>query len=404
MGGQSSNWRASTTACSDRCGSNSRRCIGTHGSLGPDTIRVTTTGIELVDFAHASMFPTEQQLATDVVSMLAIQATVVGPERALDAAVDTLDRADLEIRLPDVQGAVIEPHFRTDLKAAGVKVKTLRAGLAERLEVEPSALAARRSLCPRVRVQFLKSRGDLAEIPLYIRGPHLVREIHSRRPPGGRRTTARAPGDQSTDDQGVFQMSDTTTAGQHGTQSNEAEPHYMRSTGRIAAIAARFIGYLAYVYIIFVEIILFLGFFLLLFGANPSSSFVEWAYRNLDRAMKPFRGIFTPIELGTTNGNQIESVFDTSVLFAMIIGLLIHSLIQWLTYKVRMIERQEHNEEAAIEAERLRQEMLRSGMAATTTVTSATPTGTTSTTATAIPAPPPSAPSAVPPPPSSPMV
>jgi hypothetical protein len=206
-------------------------------------------------------------------------------------------------------------------------------------------------------------------------------------------------------------MSDTTTAGQHGTQPNEAEPHYMRSTGRIAAIAARFIGYLAYVYIIFVEIILFLGFFLLLFGANPSSSFVEWAYRNLDRAMKPFRGIFTPIELGTTNGNQIESVFDTSVLFAMIIygilGLLIHSLIQWLTYKVRMIERQEHNEEAAIEAERLRQEMLRSGMAATTTVTSATPTGTTSTTATAIPAPPPSAPNApnaVPPPPSSPMV
>jgi len=203
-------------------------------------------------------------------------------------------------------------------------------------------------------------------------------------------------------------MSDTTTAGQNDTQPTEPEPHYMRSTGRIAAMAARFIGYLAYVYIIFVEIILFLGFFLLLFGANPSSGFVEWAYRNLDRAMKPFRGIFTPIELGTTNGNQIESVFDTSVLFAMIIygiiGLLIHSLIQWLTYKVRMIERQERNEEAAFEAERIRQEMLRSGMAATTTVTSATPTGTTSTTATAIPAPPPSAPSAVPPPPSSPMV
>ena len=203
-------------------------------------------------------------------------------------------------------------------------------------------------------------------------------------------------------------MSDTTTAGQYGTEPTEPEPHYMRSTGRIAAIVARFIGYLAYVYIIFVEIILFLGFFLLLFGANPSSSFVEWAYRNLDRAMKPFRGIFTPIELGTTNGNQIESIFDTSVLFAMIIygiiGLLIHSLIQWLTYKVRMIERQDRNEEAAIEAERIRQEMLRSGMAATTTVTQSTPTGTTSTTATAIPAPPQSAPSAVPPPPSSPMV
>ncbi|MCH9834430.1 MAG: YggT family protein [Ilumatobacter sp.] len=201
-------------------------------------------------------------------------------------------------------------------------------------------------------------------------------------------------------------MSDTTTAGQYDSQPMEPEPHYMRSTGRIAAIVARFISYLAYVYIIFVEVILFLGFFLLLFGANPSSSFVEWAYRNLDRAMKPFRGIFTPIELGTTNGNQIESIFDTSVLFAMIIygiiGLLIHSLIQWLTYKVRMIERQDRNEEAAIEAARIRHEMLRSGMTATTTVTQATPTGTTSTTATAVP--PPSDRGSVPPPPSSPTI
>ena len=203
-------------------------------------------------------------------------------------------------------------------------------------------------------------------------------------------------------------MSDTTAASQQPTQPAEPDPNYMRSTGRVVALVARFIGYVVYAYILFVEVILFLGFFLLLFGANSSSGFVQWAYRNLDRAMEPFRGIFTPIELGTTNGNQIESIFDTSVLFAMIIygiiGLLIHSLIQWLTYKVRMIERQDRNEEAAIEAERIRQEMLRSGMAATTTVTHATPTGTTSTTATAIPAPPQSAPGTVPPPPSSPMV
>lgn len=113
----------------------------THGSLGPDTIRVTASGIELVDFAHASMFPTEQQLATDVVSMLAIQATVVGPERALDAAVDALDADELEICLPYAQDAVIEPHLRTEMKAAGLKVKTLHAGLAERLDVEPPSLA-----------------------------------------------------------------------------------------------------------------------------------------------------------------------------------------------------------------------------------------------------------------------
>jgi hypothetical protein len=206
-------------------------------------------------------------------------------------------------------------------------------------------------------------------------------------------------------------MSDMTAASQYENQPAEPEPHYMRSTGRLTAMIARFIGYVVYVYILFVEVILAIGFFLLLFGANPSSGFVQWAYRNLDQAMKPFRGIFTPIDLGTTSGNQIESIFDTSVLFAMIIygiiGLLVHAGIQWLTHKVKMIERQQNNEEAAFEANRLRQEMLRAGMATTTTVTSATPTTTTSTTA-AIPAAipsaapaPPSAPGSVPPPPTS---
>ncbi len=62
----------------------------------------------------------------------------------------------------------------------------------------------------------------------------------------------------------------------------------------------RAVSYLVYFYLIVVEIILFIGFFLLLFGANPDSGFSQWAYRNLDQVMAPFRGIFTPIELGTT--------------------------------------------------------------------------------------------------------
>ncbi len=209
-------------------------------------------------------------------------------------------------------------------------------------------------------------------------------------------------------------MSNNPPTSQYQNQPTEPDPNYARSTGRVTAMIARFIGYVVYVYILFVEVILAIGFFLLLFGANPSSGFVEWAYRNLDRAMKPFRGIFTPIELGTTTGNQVESVFDTSVLFAMIIygiiGLLVHAGIQWLTRKVRKIDREEYNEEAAYEAERIRQNMLRSGMASTTSVTTESPLGMTTTTAnipaavpSAVPAPPPSAPGSVPPPPSVPQ-
>jgi hypothetical protein len=98
--------------------------------------------------------------------------------------------------------------------------------------------------------------------------------------------------------------------------------------------AVRAISYLVYAYLIIVEIILVIGFFLLLFGANPTAGFTQWAYRNLERVMAPFRGIFSPIELGTT-GNDVPAIFDTSVLFAMIIygivALLFSVLIGWLS-------------------------------------------------------------------------
>jgi len=104
---------------------------------------------------------------------------------------------------------------------------------------------------------------------------------------------------------------------------------------------AKILSYLVYVYLIFVEIILVLGFFLLLFGANPSAEFTQWAYRSLDRVMAPFRGIFTPIELGTTSGD-VQAVFDTSVLFAMIIygilALALSWLIQWLSHRLVHLE------------------------------------------------------------------
>ena len=114
----------------------------------------------------------------------------------------------------------------------------------------------------------------------------------------------------------------------------------------------RAISYLVYFYLIVVEIILFIGFFLLLFGANPSAGFTEWAYRNLDRVMDPFRGIFSPVELGTT-GNDVPATFDTSVLFAMIIygiiALLFSALIGWLSSRLNQIHAAE--DELARQAE-----------------------------------------------------
>jgi uncharacterized protein YggT (Ycf19 family) len=100
---------------------------------------------------------------------------------------------------------------------------------------------------------------------------------------------------------------------------------------------ARGLVYLVYFWVMLSIAILVLGFFLLLFGANPDASFAAWTYRALDRVMKPFRGIFQSIDL---NGN---SVLDVSVLFAMIVygmlALALRALIDWLTYRIVLVQR-----------------------------------------------------------------
>ncbi len=129
------------------------------------------------------------------------------------------------------------------------------------------------------------------------------------------------------------------------TETTAPDPNHWRSTRKVVVLATRLVGYLVYFYVLAVEVILFLGFFLLLFGANPSSGFAEWIYHSLDRTMEPFRGIFTPVSLGTTPGSEITSIFETSVLFAMIIygvaGIAFNALITWLTHRLDLIENEE---------------------------------------------------------------
>jgi uncharacterized protein YggT (Ycf19 family) len=94
----------------------------------------------------------------------------------------------------------------------------------------------------------------------------------------------------------------------------------------------RVLSYLAWFWVLVTLIFLGLGFILLLLAANPNAGFVEWVYRSVDRAMTPFRGIFEPIQLGD------QSVFDTSILFAMvvysIVGLGIRALLDWLSLRM----------------------------------------------------------------------
>jgi hypothetical protein len=108
---------------------------------------------------------------------------------------------------------------------------------------------------------------------------------------------------------------------------------------RILLLGSRALVWVVYAYVVLTEVVLTLGFVLLLFGANPDASFVAWAYRSLDRAMEPFRGMFTPIDLGVSASDEVGAVLDTSVLFAMIVyavaGWATHALLAWLTEQVR---------------------------------------------------------------------
>jgi uncharacterized protein YggT (Ycf19 family) len=95
---------------------------------------------------------------------------------------------------------------------------------------------------------------------------------------------------------------------------------------------ARVVVWLVYAWVVVSLVLLFLAFILLLFGANPNAEFAAWVYRSVERAMAPFRGIFEPIPITG------ESVFDTSVLFAMIVYCLVAMFLKaasdWLTDRI----------------------------------------------------------------------
>lgn len=117
-----------------------------------------------------------------------------------------------------------------------------------------------------------------------------------------------------------------------------------RSTKKTVAQVAKVVSYILYFWLISTLAILLLGFLLLLFGANPDAGFTEWAYRNLERVMEPFRGIFEPVRLGS-GGNGVEATVDTSILFAMVVyGMIVLALraaIEWVNMRVSAMEREE---------------------------------------------------------------
>ena len=88
-------------------------------------------------------------------------------------------------------------------------------------------------------------------------------------------------------------------------------------------------------YLVVVEIILLVGFVMILVGVEPSSWLTEWLYVAVERTMQPFRGAFTTLELADPEvASEVEPTVESSIVFAMIVygilALAAHDLVEWL--------------------------------------------------------------------------
>lgn len=124
--------------------------------------------------------------------------------------------------------------------------------------------------------------------------------------------------------------------------SQTEDPSEYREDARMASLIGRWMARFAYIWVTITQAILAIGFVLELFGADPNTSFVAWIYRSVANAMQPFRGIFQPAVFDAVGGANVPSVFDASLLVAILVyGLLagvFHALISWLTRQIRKIE------------------------------------------------------------------
>lgn len=77
----------------------------------------------------------------------------------------------------------------------------------------------------------------------------------------------------------------------------------------------RAISYIVYAFTIIAVVFLTMGFFLLLFSANPNVGFTQFVYKVAAEFLQPFRGIFPPHQISETG------YFSTSALFAIIFYL-----------------------------------------------------------------------------------
>lgn len=110
---------------------------------------------------------------------------------------------------------------------------------------------------------------------------------------------------------------------------------------------ARALVYLVYAWLIIATTFLFLGWLLLLLGANPDTSFTHFVYQVAGHFLEPFRGMFPTHQISDTAYFSSAALF--AIVFYSIVAFFIHALINFITMKLRKNELE--LEQAAREAQ-----------------------------------------------------
>jgi uncharacterized protein (TIRG00374 family) len=112
-----------------------------HLAIAPHAVAVWPDGrVGFAELDRATLAPRPDQLLTDRAQLLATGAAVVGPERAIDAAVASLGADGVIELLPYLQPAALGGRLRRALKDATVETDDLRDLAAERVGATPPEL------------------------------------------------------------------------------------------------------------------------------------------------------------------------------------------------------------------------------------------------------------------------
>lgn len=94
----------------------------------------------------------------------------------------------------------------------------------------------------------------------------------------------------------------------------------------------RIVSYLVYAYTVVAVVFLTFAFFLLLFGANADTPFVQFIYKGANDFMQPFRGIFPTHQVNETG--YLNSAMLFAIIFYLMFAAAVNALISYINLKM----------------------------------------------------------------------